>query len=174
MWHALPAAPQLSLLRRPLYTRPGFLSDRGAFTTPNEPFRLCVHARAYRESERARRYFIAHCDGRRSRRRLLVRISNNSPMTRKPAKTFRGKRPPRRRLVSSRSFHRRRRRRRRFALATTRLARDITCTRVGLLRPPLCLLRLLSSDSAAILELCANTSDRNAQPRVRLLNRSEM
>lgn len=47
-WHALPAATQLSLLCRPLYTRPGFLPDRGAFTTPNEPFRFCVHdARAY-------------------------------------------------------------------------------------------------------------------------------
>lgn len=47
-WHALPAATQLSLLCRPLYTRPEFLPDRGAFTTPNEPFRFCVHdARAY-------------------------------------------------------------------------------------------------------------------------------
>lgn len=48
LWHALPAATQLSLLCRPPYTRPGFLPDRGAFTTPNEPFRFCVHdARAY-------------------------------------------------------------------------------------------------------------------------------
>jgi len=51
-WHALPAAPQLSLLRRPPSTRPGFLPDRGAFTTPNEAFRFCTHVRAY--SERAR------------------------------------------------------------------------------------------------------------------------
>jgi len=51
-WHALPAAPQLSLLRRPPSTRPGFLPDRGAFTTPNEAFRFCTHVRAY--CERAR------------------------------------------------------------------------------------------------------------------------
>lgn len=58
-WHALPAAPQLSLLRRPLYTRPGFLPDRGAFTTPNGAFRSCVHARAY--GERARDDILLAC-----------------------------------------------------------------------------------------------------------------
>lgn len=42
-WHALPAAPQLSLFSVVPHIRdPGFLPERSAFTTQNEPFRLCV------------------------------------------------------------------------------------------------------------------------------------
>lgn len=79
LWHALPAAPQLSLLCRPLCTRPGFLSDRGAFTTPNEPFRRCVHARVYREHGRAIFYWHAHCDGDPACRVLRRRPRSGSP-----------------------------------------------------------------------------------------------
>lgn len=45
-WHALPAAPQLSLFScRPPYTRPGFLPERSAFTTQNGAFSpLYMHA----------------------------------------------------------------------------------------------------------------------------------